>query len=120
MREERDPVLIVGGGHAGLTAAVCLAWRGVRPLLVERHPRTSRQPKAFGLPPRTMEVLRQIPGLEAGLMRESTFDSPPTSRSPLPATWPIRTRRLIAREKAKRTAPAALTTSLRHERPYHA
>jgi NADPH-dependent 2,4-dienoyl-CoA reductase/sulfur reductase-like enzyme len=32
------PVLIVGGGLTGLSTALFLAWHGVRPLLVERHP----------------------------------------------------------------------------------
>lgn len=67
-------MLIVGAGYAGLTAAVCLAWRGVRPVLVERHPRTSVQPKAFGLSPRTVEVLRQVPGLEQDIVQASAFD----------------------------------------------
>ena len=38
------PVLIVGRGLAGLTAAVTLAWRGVPVLLVERHAGTLRNP----------------------------------------------------------------------------
>src|SRR5690606_9621905 len=35
---ERVPVLIVGAGYAGLSAAAMLAWRGIRPVVVERHP----------------------------------------------------------------------------------
>ena len=65
----RTPVLIVGSGLAGLTTAVMLAWRGVRPLLVERHADTSRNPRARGLNFRTMELLR-VAGLEADLMAE--------------------------------------------------
>ena len=49
---ERVPVLIVGAGYAGLSAAAMLAWRGIRPVVVERHPSTSVQPKAFGVNPR--------------------------------------------------------------------
>lgn len=50
------PVLIVGGGGAGLTASVLLSDLGVGSLLVERHPTTSVQPKAHLLNARTMEI----------------------------------------------------------------
>ena len=63
------PVLIVGGGLAGLTTAVMLAWRGVRPLLVERHADTSKNPRARGLNFRTMELLR-VAGLERLVRRK--------------------------------------------------
>ncbi len=64
MSDERVPVLIVGGGLTGLSAAVFLAWHGVRPMLVERHPDTSTHPKARAINPRTMEVFRTV-GIEA-------------------------------------------------------
>jgi putative polyketide hydroxylase len=63
------PVLIVGSGLAGLTTAVMLAWRGVQPLLVERHADTSKNPRARGVNFRTMELLR-VAGLESDLMTE--------------------------------------------------
>jgi 2,4-dichlorophenol 6-monooxygenase len=53
------PVLIVGGGGCGLSAAVMLADLGVSTLLVERHPGTALMPKAHILNPRTLEVFRQ-------------------------------------------------------------
>src|SRR5437868_2386829 len=65
----RVPVLVVGSGLAGLTTAVMLSWRGVRPLLVERHPDTSKNPRARGVNFRTMELLR-VAGLEPDLMAE--------------------------------------------------
>jgi putative polyketide hydroxylase len=69
MPDIRVPVLIVGSGLAGLTTAVMLAWRGIRPLLVERHADTSKNPRARGVNFRTMELLR-VAGLEADLMAE--------------------------------------------------
>ena len=69
MPDTHVPVLIVGSGLAGLTTAVMLAWRGVRPLLVERHADTSKNPRARGVNFRTMELLR-VAGLEADLMEE--------------------------------------------------
>ncbi|MFI6319976.1 FAD-dependent monooxygenase [Nonomuraea sp. NPDC050556] len=61
---ERVPVLIVGAGYAGLSAAALLALRDVPVILVERHATTSIQPKAFGVNPRAMELLRPLPGIE--------------------------------------------------------
>ena len=69
MRHIHVPVLVVGSGLAGLTTAVMLAWRGIRPLLVERHPDTSKNPRARGVNFRSMELLR-VAGLEADLMAE--------------------------------------------------
>lgn len=67
--QTRVPVLIVGGGLAGLTTAVMLAWRGVRTLLVERHADTCKNPRACGVNFRSMELLR-VAGLERDLMEE--------------------------------------------------
>lgn len=53
------PVLIVGGGGCGLSASVFLSDQGVDHLLVERHPDTSRIPKAHYLNQRSMEIFRQ-------------------------------------------------------------
>ncbi|WP_067893886.1 FAD-dependent monooxygenase [Nocardia vaccinii] len=56
-------VLIVGGGSVGLAAAVFLTRHGVTPLVLEQQPGISVHPRATGLGPRTMELLRQA-GLE--------------------------------------------------------
>ncbi|MFI0411619.1 FAD-dependent oxidoreductase [Actinomadura sp. 3N508] len=57
------PVVIIGGGLTGLSAAVFLARHGVRATLLERHPDTSTHPKARAINPRTMELYRAV-GLE--------------------------------------------------------
>ncbi|MFG2561780.1 FAD-dependent oxidoreductase [Streptomyces sp. NPDC048496] len=51
-------VLVVGGGIAGLSAAVFLAQQGVDCLLVERRHELSGQPRARGVHPRAMELMR--------------------------------------------------------------
>ncbi|MFC3997672.1 FAD-dependent monooxygenase [Nocardiopsis sediminis] len=70
MREETTPVLIVGGGLAGLSASLFLSWHGVPSVLAERHTGTSTHPKAWGLYPRTMELLRTV-GVESAVLAES-------------------------------------------------
>ena len=52
------PVLIVGGGPAGLSSSILLSRLGVQTFLVERHPSTSIHPKATGISTRTMELFR--------------------------------------------------------------
>lgn len=54
------PVLIVGGGAAGLTASMQLATLGIDCLLVERHSATSHLPKAHILNQRTMEIFTEL------------------------------------------------------------
>jgi 2,4-dichlorophenol 6-monooxygenase len=69
--EEEVPVLIVGGGGAGLTASMLLARLGVRHLLVSARPLTSDLPKAHVLNQRAMEVLDEA-GVAAEIERRST------------------------------------------------
>ncbi|HTK10668.1 MAG TPA: FAD-dependent monooxygenase [Ktedonobacteraceae bacterium] len=63
MHTETIPVLIVGGGPAGLSASLFLARHGVRSILVERHAHTSVHPRAKGVNTRTLEIFRPL-GLE--------------------------------------------------------
>src|SRR5215470_3626741 len=58
--DEEVPVLIVGGGGAGLTASMLLARQGVEHLLVSARPQTSDLPKAHVLNQRAMEVLDDV------------------------------------------------------------
>ena len=69
-----DPaVLIVCGGLTGLTAALLLAKRGVRCVVVERHPGTSMQYKFAGISPRSMEIYREA-GVEQDIRARVTRD----------------------------------------------
>jgi putative polyketide hydroxylase len=61
--QEQVPVLIVGGGYAGLASALFLSHHGVRTILVDRHPAVSIQGRARGINPWTMEIYRPL-GLE--------------------------------------------------------
>ena len=61
--ELQVPVLVVGGGLTGLAAALFLARQGVKPLVVERHTGLSPHPRARGIHPRAMELVRSA-GLE--------------------------------------------------------
>jgi 2,4-dichlorophenol 6-monooxygenase len=69
--DEAVPVLIVGGGGAGLTASMLLATQGVEHLLVSARTQTSDLPKAHVLNLRTMEVLEDV-GVAAAIAERST------------------------------------------------
>ncbi len=59
MQTIETPVLICGGGGAGLSASIFLSALGVESMLVERHTTTSHLPKAHYLNQRTMEIFRE-------------------------------------------------------------
>ncbi len=69
--EEEVPILIVGGGGAGLTASMLLARDGVEHLLVSARPTTSDLPKAHVLNQRAMEVLDDV-GVAEAIAQRST------------------------------------------------
>ncbi len=71
--DTKIPVLIVGGGLNGLTAACLLAHHGARCVLVERHTDTSIQYKFAGISPRSMEIFRSL-GLEDEIRVNRTGD----------------------------------------------
>jgi 2-polyprenyl-6-methoxyphenol hydroxylase-like FAD-dependent oxidoreductase len=72
------PVLIAGGGPVGMTLALNLARYGVRSIIVERNPTTTRHPKMDLTNGRSMELYRRL-GLteklrDAGVPRSNPFD----------------------------------------------
>src|SRR6188472_1370125 len=69
--DEAVPVLIVGGGGAGLTASMLLARQGVEHLLVSARQSTSDLPKAHVLNLRAMEVLEDV-GAAAAIAERGT------------------------------------------------
>ena len=77
MREIEVPVLIVGGGGAGLTASMLLAGLGVEHLLISSRPNTSDMPKAHVLNMRAMEILEDA-GVADAIAERST---PPENMS---------------------------------------
>lgn len=53
------PVAIIGGGGCGLTTSIFLSDLGVEHFLFEKHPGTSRLPRAHYINQRSMEIFRQ-------------------------------------------------------------
>src|SRR5882672_11879661 len=72
------PVLVVGGGPVGLTTAYALQKRGIRVLVVERNPTTTRHPKMDVTNGRSMEHFRRLGIAEAirdaAVCRENCMD----------------------------------------------
>src|SRR5882762_8859759 len=72
------PVLVVGGGPVGLTTAYALQKRGIRVLVVERNPTTTRPPKMDVTNGRSMEHFRRLGVAErirdAAVVREHCMD----------------------------------------------
>lgn len=69
--EIQVPVLIVGGGGAGLTCSMLLSQLGVETLLVSALPTTSTLPKAHVLNQRAMEILADV-GVADEIYRRGT------------------------------------------------
>lgn len=59
MRRIETSVLVIGGSTVGLTTALLLARQGIPVIVCERHAGPLRHPRAMGVGPRTVEILRQ-------------------------------------------------------------
>ena len=92
------PVLIVGAGPAGLTAAGALARLGVQTLIVERRPELSSLPRATSVSTRSMELFRSW-GLEDEV-RAGGVD----------AEWQLWTCRTLAESAGGMAIPIGLPT----------
>jgi 2,4-dichlorophenol 6-monooxygenase len=77
--EIETPVLIVGGGGAGLTASILLSKLGIPSLLISRHAETSKLPKAHILNQRTMEIFTDAGVADAILARSTPPEKMKTS-----------------------------------------
>lgn len=88
VHDEEVPVLIVGAGPVGLSAAAFLGRYGVRVKVIEKRADTSVLPRAPGLQARTMEIFRAAgmgkevraleigdshPFFEGGILRVNTY-----------------------------------------------
>ncbi len=75
---KKIPVLIAGGGPVGMTLARTLSLFGVRCLLVERNPTTTRHPKMDITNGRSMELFRRLGLVDklraVGVPEENNFD----------------------------------------------
>jgi 2-polyprenyl-6-methoxyphenol hydroxylase-like FAD-dependent oxidoreductase len=79
------PVLIVGGGPAGLTASLLLSRHGVDSLLIDKRLGASPLPRARGVHSRAMEILR-VCGVEPDLRAVELPTAAPTPTGPVPTT----------------------------------
>lgn len=68
----KTPVLIVGAGPTGLTAALALAQAGVRSIVVEKRLKPGKHPRAHEISGRTLEILESLGASFTELQREAS------------------------------------------------
>ncbi|MFM2114969.1 MAG: 2,4-dichlorophenol 6-monooxygenase [Actinomycetota bacterium] len=71
MTSIETPILIVGGGPAGLTTATALAQYGIDHVLVNKYEGTAHTPRAHIVNQRTVEIMRHL-GCEDDLLAVAT------------------------------------------------
>jgi putative polyketide hydroxylase len=108
MKQERVPVLIVGGGIVGLSASLFLSRQGIASLLVERHQGTSIHPRARGVNARTMELYREL-GLEEAIRQAGA------ELSPSFGLYKARTLKEVIEPLPRRTEPHAFPGTAPHD-----
>lgn len=96
------PVLIVGGGPAGLTASLLLSRHGAESLLVDKRTGGSVLPRARGVHSRAMEIMR-VCGVEPDLRKVGLPITPG-------AQWLTRLTGQLVREDVRGAAVAADTS----------
>src|SRR5262245_11908087 len=74
--QHESPVLIVGGGMVGLSAATFLARQGIASVAVERLKESSPLPRAAFFHMRTLEMFRSV-GIEEHVRERSLQDFVP-------------------------------------------
>ncbi len=68
----KTPVLIIGAGPTGMTAALALAQAGVRSVLIEKRRQPGRHPRAHEISGRTLEILEGLGAPFRELSREAS------------------------------------------------
>jgi len=109
---ETFEVIVAGAGPVGLTLAIDLGRRGVRTLIIERHPTTAPWPKMDRSNARTMELYRRIGIVDRvralGYPADNPMDVFLVTRLSEPALAAMATGRACARQSAepRRDVPA--------------
>src|SRR5664280_2956758 len=89
------PVLIVGGGPAGLTLSLLLSRHGVPSLLMDKRTRPSTLPRARGVHSRAMEIARSC-GVEDALRAVELPITPGVRWHSVLSAPPVRSERISA------------------------
>lgn len=95
MPSSNTDVLVVGGSTVGLFTALFLSRAGVRALVAERHAAPLAHPRAMGIGPRTVELLRtagiadavdaECMDMQGGALQ--AFSTPTLAEADLEALW---------------------------------